>query len=243
MADGLTEGHSWRIAVVGHAADLQDASSMFNSEELRVSQTGDEYFLESSRFDLLTEADEVLAVGVDLLRIANGIAKTQSKAFEGLSLSYVIKDNPDGTQRIHNEFQVEVRVLPGEEGMLSDGTPISPDLSTDVTRLVTSVNQEDVILRALTIYGELGDSWRGLSMVLDAIQQDAGDERDLLNAGWAPRKDIKLFKQTANNYGAVGLDARHGFSGTPMRKKPMSLGDARQLMRTLLNNWLASRGL
>jgi hypothetical protein len=112
-----------------------------------------------------------------------------------------------------------------------------------VTKLVAAAKQQDVVLRALTIYGELGDSWRGLSMVLDAIQQDAGGEDDLLDAGWAPRKDIKLFKQTANNYGAIGLDARHGYRGTPMRKKPISIVHARQLVRTLLTNWLASKGL
>jgi hypothetical protein len=229
--------------MVGHNADLRDASLMFDSAELTVSQMNDEYFLESSQFDPLTEASDVLALGVDLLRLANGIAQTRSKAFEGLSLSNVTKDNPDGTQEIHQGIYTNVRVLPEEQGVLSDGTPILPNLPTDVTKLVAAAKQQDVVLRALTIYGELGDSWRGLSMVLDAIQQDAGGEDDLLDAGWAPRKDIKLFKQTAHNYGAIGLDARHGYRGTPMRKKPISIVHARQLVRTLLTNWLASKGL
>jgi len=229
--------------MVGHDADLRDASLMFDSTELTVSKSGDEYFLESSRFDSLTEASEVLAVGVDLLRLANGIAQTRSKAFESLSLSYVVKDNQDGTQHISHGLYMDVRVLPQREGVLSDGTPILPNLSTDVTRLVTSATQKDAVSRALTIYGELGDSWRGLSMVLDAIQEDAHGEDGLLNANWAPRNDIKLFKKTANNYRAIGLDARHGFRGKPMSGSPMEIGVARQLIRTLLNNWLASKGL
>jgi hypothetical protein len=233
----------WRVAMEGDDADLRDASAMFDSAELRVSQENDEYFLLSSRFDIVTEPKEVLTVGVDLLRLINGIAKTQSKAFEKLSLSYVAKDNPDGTQHIYSGLYTKCRVLPAEKGVLSDGTPILPNLPADVKRLVTAAEQEEVALRALTIYGELGDSWRGLYMVLDAIQQDTGGESDLLNKPWVShqdKQDIKLFKQTANNYGVLGLDARHGLSGK-MKKKPMSLGNARKLLRKLLNNWLASK--
>jgi hypothetical protein len=109
--------------MVGHNADLRDASLMFDSAELTVSQMNDEYFLESSQFDPLTEASDVLALGVDLLRLANGIAQTRSKAFEGLSLSNVTKDNPDGTQEIHQGIYTNVRVLPEEQEVLSDGTP------------------------------------------------------------------------------------------------------------------------
>lgn len=178
------KGSGWRIAMIGHDADLRDASLMFDSTELNVSQTNDEYFLESSHFDPLTDAGEVLAWGVELLRLANGIAKTRSKAFEGLSLSYVAKENPDGTQQIHQGLYTDIRVLPEGQGVLSDGTPILPNLSMDVTKLVAATKQQDVVSRALTIYGALGDSWRGLYMVLDAIQQEAGGEGNLLNAGW-----------------------------------------------------------
>ncbi len=228
---------------MGHAADLRDASLMFDSVDLEVVQTNDDFLLRSSQFNALSEATEVLARAVDLLRLVNGIAKTRSKAFEGLRIDCVVKDNPDGSQHICIPLAVEARVIPEDEGVLSDGTPITADLPANVGKLVAATSQTDVVSRVLTIYGAIGDSWQGLYMVLDAIQEDAGGERGLLNSKWLPTGDVKLLKQTANNYGAVGIDARHGFYGEPMRKKPMRIEDARQMIRAIVSAWLTSKGL
>jgi hypothetical protein len=38
-------GSVWKIALVGHDSDFRGASLVFDSAELRVSQTNDEYFL------------------------------------------------------------------------------------------------------------------------------------------------------------------------------------------------------
>ncbi len=237
--EGSRPASGWRVSLLGHDADLRDAYHMFGSTALEVVQKDDEYFLRSSRFDSLTDAGEVLALVTSLLHVLNGIAKTRSRAFDGLSLrAHVERDNLDGTISHYGELGLPVRVVPEKEGVLADGTPMPANLKEDVSRLVAATDDKESISRALTIYGALGDDWRGLYMVLDVLEKDVDN---LKAAGWASRNKIKLFKQTANNYGAVGLDARHGFVD-PMRKNPMSIGEARRLLRTLLNKWLASKG-
>jgi hypothetical protein len=232
----------WRVSLRGHPTDLRDASRMFSSAELMVTLVDQEYVLESSHFDPVSDGNEVLALTASLLHVLNGIAKTRSRAFEALSVGHAEKEHPDGSTMLHEQVYINARASPKDESLLADGTPIPTNLQGDVTDIATASARDDSISRALAIYGALGDDWRGLYMVLDVIEEDAGGERALLANGWAPPNEIKLFKQTANNYGVIGLSARHG-TRKPMRKKPMSVGEARRLIRTLLQNWLASKGL
>lgn len=232
----------WNVALVGADADLRDASLMFQSAELEVARVEEEYFLRSSHFASITDEEEVMPVAVNLLHPLNGIAKARSKSFEGLSLRYVVKRLSDGTHYISSGIYTRTRVVPADENLLSDGTSIESSLASDVAKRVSAVESEGIVSRALTIYGALGTDWRGLYMMVDAVREDAGGkEADLLNSGWAPKKDIKDFKKTANNYGTLGLEARHGHGGSIA--SPMTVAQARRFVRSLLNNWLASKGL
>lgn len=233
----------WNVALVGDDADLRDASLMFQSEEIEVAQVEEEYFLRSSRFASITDAEEVMPVAINLLHPLNGVAKARSKSFEGLSLDYVVKRLPDGTHRIAKGIFTRTRVVPADENLLSDGTSIESSLESDAAKRVSAVGSDEVVSRILTIYGALGTDWRGLYMVMDAIQQDVGGEESLKQVGWVSKKAIQDFKKTANNYRALGLEARHGFRSEQEIKKPMSIGTARHLVRTLLNKWLAHKGL
>jgi hypothetical protein len=51
----------------------------------------------------------------------------------------------------------------------------------------------------------------------------------------------KLFKSTANSYGAIGKDARHVLSKYATPPKPMSLAEAKRLIEVIIIEWIRSK--
>lgn len=77
-----------------------------------------------------------------------------------------------------------------------------------------------------------------LYQVLDVLEEDLGCERVLLARRWQPAERIGLFTHTANNYRALGLAARHGPTDWEPPTDPMTLGEAKQVIGGLLQQWL-----
>ena len=74
-------------------------------------------------------------------------------------------------------------------------------------------------------------------MVLEVIEDAVGGEKTLTSKSWGRKSEVKLFKQTANSFRALGAEARHGTTSQPPPSKPMSLNQARDLIRQLLHDW------
>ena len=76
---------------------------------------------------------------------------------------------------------------------------------------------------------------------MEAVEDDVGGEAALLANDWAPKSKVKLFKQTANSYRALGPEARHG---TLRHQKPvetMALTEAQAIVASILRAWLATK--
>ena len=85
-------------------------------------------------------------------------------------------------------------------------------------------------------------NWFNLYKVLDAIRDDFDGSIEAVKAkNWVPRDEISRFTGTANNHTAAGGEARHGFDfGKPV-SKPMPLGEAEVLVRSIVVRWLESK--
>lgn len=77
-------------------------------------------------------------------------------------------------------------------------------------------------------------TWVTLYKIFEIIDNDSKPQK----LGWITEKKKNLFKQTANNPKASGLDARHGFQKTDPPKTPMELGEAIELIDNLINLWI-----
>ena len=97
---------------------------------------------------------------------------------------------------------------------------------------------EPIVRDALRLLGTDEDpSWTTLYKVLELIGRDLGNEHEITNRGWASRNQIGRFRQSANNWEASGLDARHAIDWTPP-KDAMLIHEARQFIRELVSKWL-----
>ena len=59
--------------------------------------------------------------------------------------------------------------------------------------------------------------------------------------GWATKKKISLFTQTANTGGAMGDDARHAREDPAPPPVPMLLSEAETLIKRVVMRWLRSK--
>ena len=74
-------------------------------------------------------------------------------------------------------------------------------------------------------------------MVLEAIEDANGGEKAVVAKKWVP-VGIKAFKETANSYKAIGLDARHASLTIGSERPKQTLETARALIRELLAKWI-----
>jgi hypothetical protein len=91
--------------------------------------------------------------------------------------------------------------------------------------------------RALQAYGSIPLDWRGLYMVLDVVREAHGGLKGLMAKNWVPAKRIDDFNATANSYPAVGTEARHGLTKDFIDTPRMTLDEAREMVRTILEKW------
>src|SRR5262245_12013504 len=107
-------------------------------------------------------------------------------------------------------------------------------LAPDVISLVTVAMENVRLLEALRYFAPSG-SWANLYKALEVVQDEIGG--DIHRKGWASKRELDRFTQTANSTSAVGRDARHAKRRFTPPKRPMSLEEADELIRNVLMRW------
>jgi len=92
---------------------------------------------------------------------------------------------------------------------------------------------------ALAILGRDDVRWHDLYHVLEVVESDAGGAAH--SFGWATKRELDLFARTANNRVAIGSEARHGHKRWTPPKEPMTLNNAKALIRHVVRKWIESK--
>ena len=99
----------------------------------------------------------------------------------------------------------------------------------------------DTTKNLLLFLGANGVSWISLYALKDFMGNEGLSENEMAKAGGVDVADIRVFRQTANNFAAIGPYARHGELGWKPPAKPMLLGDATKLILACVSGFLSSR--
>jgi hypothetical protein len=102
-----------------------------------------------------------------------------------------------------------------------------------------SAQKKKLISSSLRLYCE--GSYPNLHKAYEVIENDVGGERSVIEKGWAPKSDIKLFKRTANSGDVLGDEARHVPKKYKPPAKPMLLSTARALVAGILMKWIDTK--
>ena len=233
----------WKIVLGGANAYIPLFPTAFVGTQLRVTRDSDGlYYLTADSLDVIEDIEIARAHAHQLVETLNGLAELIWPGFvPKCSTPYMIGRPPDGTE--HRVICAVPRI-----GIVIGGDPTGVlDRLVDeqghefpgrVRPSVLDRIAEPIVRDALRLLGTDDDpSWTTLYKVLELIGRDLGNERSIIERGWASRKQIERFRHSANNWQASGLDARHAIEWRPPQDA-MLIQEARQFIRELVSKWL-----
>ena len=235
----------WKVEVNGDLAELSALAQALTGVDVTIAQDGQSYVLMSSAFDPGLCAEAVREKARDIADELTGAARLALGATSHFQVGSVYRIRDDGTRDIHvfpEPAALHLRgfaptvVIARANGMVEESHPADP-----VKQWLLLARNDKPIELVLKIFASGDEGWSNLYKVLEIVLKDCNGLPAAASAGWATKKSMKLFMQTANSLEAVGLDARHGVQDSQPPKNPMSLSEARSLIRAIVHAWLRSK--
>ena len=229
----------WLAELRGHENDLTELAAHSVEGRWEIGKPEDKWWLTDAELNQTTDAHAALGTARDRIALLNGCALLFGTGYEPVTVSRILRRSPDGK---HEQF-----ISP--EGIASTvrfSIPSDTDESgaTKLQRIEVLADEDAELERALSLFGGLPITWRNLYIILEIIEDAFGGEKKLCAQPWAPPR-LKEFKAVANNYRAIGVEARHGSTGPKFQKlsSTMQIDQARELVRKALDAWIKSKGL
>ena len=234
----------WLVRLKGERFDLEDFPKLLRSPEVRVVEENGSFYLESSEFNSLTSAEEVRERGRELIKLINGVAKFNRDNFLGISEDAITRVEDDG-KRHHYVFlegtaTIRTKVSAQLTVIAADGSEKVAIQPSALESLLEVAQKHNVVAKALSFYRD--DTWSSLYKSYETIKGDVGGKQQIIKNGWVVKSDINRFTQTVQSEAAIGDSARHAASKKyKPPAQPMTLLEARALIKTILSRWVSSK--
>jgi hypothetical protein len=112
--------------------------------------------------------------------------------------------------------------------------------NTQAQQLLRAIERNPRLKAALALWAEPNASWPQLYRAMEEIEAELGERLD--GAGLCSRNERERLTRTANSAEVVGTDARHALGGSEPPSNPMTLAQARSLIRRALDAIVRGRG-
>jgi hypothetical protein len=232
----------WRVGIEGPMADILPLLHSLTDSDLNVVQEHDQYFLRGDDFEVYTEAHDVLVYAESLLPLINGVAKVHFGDTDPVKLAGVSRLHPNGRREVFAFMSGIGRSRARAFGVAtvtsSNGEPVAPVPGTTIASRLEVARRYPEVGLALRFFAT-SPNWFDLYKVSELVEQDAGNVRGIVAKGWCTKADFDHFTASANNYHATGSSARHArLDWRPMNQPAMTLQEAEDFIRGLLDNWI-----
>jgi len=235
---------AWEVSLVGDATDLAMLEQSFHGPDLTISNRGEEYVLTSPVFEALGQAAPIRERARGLLELLNGACRMALDSRTLIRDGAVVFQHPDGRRHMHVSLE---SVIAHCRASLSytithcDGTSETYHPADPVREWLGLAETDAAVAKVLRLMSSGVWDWVNLYRIYEVVEEDYGGIRHVVSKGWATKKAIRLFKQTANSSEAIGADARHGSRSTTPPPMPMSPPEAKSLIQTIVQSWLRAK--
>lgn len=233
----------WLVRIKGDTFDLEDLPALLRSPELTITKENGFYYLESSEFDSLTSADEVRERGVALIKMMNGAAKLYRNNFRDISEDGVIRIEDNGRR---HQYVFSKSVLIGRAKLsakatvtTSNGTQVTVNQPSVIETWLGLAKKYKLVADVLHFFRE--DTWINLYKIYEVVRDDVRDKHTIVKNGWVSGAELSRFTRTAQSRAALGDFARHAIEKYKSPAQPMSLAEAKSLIKGLIMNWLCAK--
>jgi hypothetical protein len=218
----------WEIRLRGPDASLARLSKDLTSGGVTVRQGDDaRYFLWAKKLDAITDAGAIEDAAQELVHALNGAARLEHSAFQIVELDRIVELDKSGRRKTLMLGHATAEMTVSAAGRL-DGTPLPDWLA------IRGADRR--VAKALLLYGAQAQTWYSLYGIYELVEEDVGER--IHREGWATKRRLERFTRTADSWQVLREAARHATEKFEPPRHPMSLSEARTLIRALLLRWL-----
>jgi hypothetical protein len=233
----------WLIRLKGEEFDLKDLTPLVHSPNHAVIEENGLYYLWSLDFDSLDSASEVRELASSLIDVLNGAVKLHTSGFHGVSEDGVIMIEEDGRRHeyvyLGGSSAARSRASASITVITSGDKEQVAQPPRDVESWISLAETHKAVGNALHFFKE--DTWTSLYKIYEIIREDVAGQKAIIKSGWATKRGLNRFTQTAQSRAAIGDLARHATSKPEPPLQPMNIKEARALVRGMILGWLSSK--
>jgi hypothetical protein len=225
----------------GHTFDLEDLATLLPSGDVRVIRQGDGFYMSAEELDNPPSGKAFHEVAEELLVRANGLGRLMRPDFTPVGLTGRYEQEGDVSVVLATAAVAVAKARLSATAIVRnpDGTVQPQPPPATVAYIALAAHNHDVA-EALEIMGRPQPlNFADLYKVYEIIEHSGHMKIAMTSAGFG-KPAARLFARTANHPEASGQDARHARSNERPPAKPMTLDEARRMIRELVTAWMDS---
>jgi hypothetical protein len=242
---------NWLASLRGNSIILDNLGRM-KSPHFSVYQDSDDhqaeqFFLQSNHFKGVEDPRQIYTSTIGLIQLVNG-ASAIHWGFNDCIRRGIIK--LDGLYFTTKEFpsdsdwtsaSISSEILPSNPFIGKPDTSkwLNPFNSAATGYIELCIEQEDIfnLLRQISV----GFDWRNLYCIWDTVCHYSGGVKNTIKGLGLDKKQIQAFTGTANNFGVLGLEARHGAMGWQIPKNTVNHDEAIAIVNDVVVKYLKNK--
>lgn len=221
------------VLLKGDQFDLEDLPELIATPELSVVVEDGRYCLRSRETNAFESPEEAKERAIALVRMLNGVLKFVREDFQEVTDDGLKVITDDGKSYSYSYLTVTTL-------RTKQKTMVTPVLHpTAVETLIEATKADRHVADALHFFKD--GTWFNLYKAYEILRDAVGGEHKIVKNGWVPKRELSRFTQTAQSRAALGDLARHASKKYTPPANPMTLKEARNLVRAILAKWLDSK--
>lgn len=243
---------NWLISLKGNSIVLDNLDRSMSSPHFSIFDDSDDhqaeqYFLRSSHFNGSESGEKVFSAASGLIQLINGASaidwgfnnyiRRGSISLDGIYSTN--KDRPSDSD--WSNVNVSNQVVPSNPfiGSESRSRHVNPYRHETTAYIQLCLENDDVfhLLRQISV----GFDWRNLYCIWDTIAHYSGGSKRAIKDLNLNEDEIKSFTGTANNFGVLGLEARHGVMGWEIPQNTVTKEEAIDIVNSVVKKYLNSK--
>jgi hypothetical protein len=228
----------WLVELEGERMDLEEFPKWFPSGDIHAVEEAGKFYITGPALCGLPDTEAVLKKAVDSIDDYSAVISLLWPSLQKPTIANIVYVDPSGVRTSHVLASGRIIGRSKASGVATaSGGAIAEAATTQGQELLLAAYKSKHLTEALKLWADPIRTWGRLYRIVEAVAQHFGKSvGDVYQAGVCSSGELDRFKATANNAEAAGLDARHAAGKfPPLKKTPMSLGEATEFVRGVLN--------
>jgi hypothetical protein len=217
------------VQLKGQADTLENVSSCFQGDSVKVVKRDDDWFLESLAFEACANGGQVFPIADDILFLIHRVCYLYAGLLAPFEIGYVQPFDEEGLplrRALRASRKINVYSSSGVEELRT-----LRGVQTEGTQAVGCALADDQIRAGLSLIGDGEPEWPQLYNVVEFM-----GFKTIVKKKWASEKQVRRFRQTANHYRHTSRPTKN-----PLPPDPPSLSESRAFVRGLFKTWMSNR--